>query len=212
MDNSEIKRVSDMAKRFREARKMNGLKLTEAAQKLGVSQPTLSAWEGERKSPTLNGLERMANLYGVTTDYLLGRNDIIVPDAGQIIPHDNLKIMHAQPVWSEKYGWLLVDAIKRILVTVEDEEKLPFFDVGEIRYQPTAFSNPECPLTEPLDKSDLVPGREIWVEPISPDAQLRQELRGWYRIKDHIIENSSGNRFTLDSYGAKWVAYSDPKI
>ena len=75
-----------MAKRFREARKMNGLKLTEAAQKLGVSQPTLSAWEGERKSPTLNGLERMANLYGVTTDYLLGRNDVRVPDAGQIIP------------------------------------------------------------------------------------------------------------------------------
>ena len=39
-----------MPRKFKEARQINKLKVIEAAARLGVSQPTLSAWEGERKS------------------------------------------------------------------------------------------------------------------------------------------------------------------
>ena len=63
-------------RQFKTARQINKLKVIEAAEKLGVSQPTLSAWEGERKSPSIDGLENMADLYGVTTDFLLGRSDM----------------------------------------------------------------------------------------------------------------------------------------
>lgn len=49
--------------------------ILKAAERLGVSQPTLSAWEGERKAPSIESLENMADLYGVTTDFLLGRSD-----------------------------------------------------------------------------------------------------------------------------------------
>lgn len=68
-----------MPRKFKEARQINKLKVIEAAAKLGVSQPALSAWEGERKSPGLDHLENMADLYGVSTDYLLGRSE---PGAG----------------------------------------------------------------------------------------------------------------------------------
>ena len=64
-----------MPRNFKQARQLNKLKAIEAADKLGVSQPTLSAWEGERKSPSVESLEKMADLYGVTTDYLLGREE-----------------------------------------------------------------------------------------------------------------------------------------
>lgn len=64
-----------MLKQFKTARQINKLKVIEAVEKLGVSQPTLSAWEGERRSPSIDSLENMANLYGVTTDFLLGRSD-----------------------------------------------------------------------------------------------------------------------------------------
>ena len=47
-----------MAKNFKKARQINKLKVIEAADKLGISQPTLSAWEGERKSPSIEGLEK----------------------------------------------------------------------------------------------------------------------------------------------------------
>jgi hypothetical protein len=59
-----------------------------------------------------------------------------------------------------------------------------------------------------LKKSDLVHQTEVWVEPISSDAYLRNELRGWYHISNGFAENSMGNRFTIDSYGAKWLAFT----
>lgn len=58
-----------------------------------------------------------------------------------------------------------------------------------------------------LSREELAYGMQVWVEPISPDETLRQELRGWYRVKHHAIENEAGNRFILDSCGAKWLAY-----
>ena len=64
-----------MPRYFKKARQINNLKVIEAAEKLGISQPTLSAWEGERKSPSVEGLEKMSDLYGVTTDFLLGRSE-----------------------------------------------------------------------------------------------------------------------------------------
>ena len=64
-----------MSRQFKAARRMNHLKLNEAADKLGVSQPTLSSWESGRKTPTVDNLIKMADLYGVTTDFLLGRNN-----------------------------------------------------------------------------------------------------------------------------------------
>ena len=51
-----------MPRNFKQARQLNKLKAIEAADKLGVSQPTLSAWEGERKSPSVESLEKMADL------------------------------------------------------------------------------------------------------------------------------------------------------
>ena len=39
---------------------------------LGVSQPTLSAWEGERKNPSVESLIQMSELYGVSVSALIG--------------------------------------------------------------------------------------------------------------------------------------------
>ena len=49
-----------MPKRYKEARLMHKAKLTEMAAKLGVSQPTLSAWESERKAAPVEAVIRMA--------------------------------------------------------------------------------------------------------------------------------------------------------
>lgn len=42
-------------------------------QKLESSQPTLSAWKGERNPLSVDWLEQMSDFYGVTTNYLLER-------------------------------------------------------------------------------------------------------------------------------------------
>lgn len=195
-----------MKNKFRAARQLKKLKAIDAAKLLDVSQPTLSAWETGNKTPSVEGLEKMADLYGVTTDYLLGRTDTEQCLENMVILSKNLlPIMHEKPVWSAKHGWLLVDCMKSILIGISTT--IPFEQVGELYVFPPQFAENTIPNSEPLSRSELQYGLQVWVEPISPDSSLREELRGWYRVKHHAIENECGNRFSLDSYGAKWLAF-----
>lgn len=196
-----------MPKQFKTARQINKLKVIEAAEKLGISQPTLSAWEGERKSPSIDSLENMADLYGVTTDFLLGR-ETQIHDPKQPIPQQVLPAFHGRPVWSASYGWLLVNATDRLL-TFPDGHTLPFSDfIGELFISSPPFSESDPPKNLPLSRSEVCGQKKIWLEPISPDSDLRKELQGWYRVKDRFVENEYGNRFYLDTYGSKWLAFS----
>lgn len=62
----------------------------------------------------------------------------------------------------------------------------------------------------PLALDMVMACRLVWVEPISPDRALREELRGWYTRRSHWVENDCGNRFFLGSYGVKWLAFESP--
>ena len=196
-----------MPKQFKTARQINKLKITEAAEKLNISQPTLSAWEGERKSPSIDKLENMAELYGVTTDFLLGRSETQNQDPKQPISPKALPAFHGRPVWSAAYGWLLVNAADRLL-TFPDGHSLPFSDIiGELFISSPPFSESDLPKEPPLSHSEVHRQKEIWVEPISPDSVLRKELQGWYQVKGRFVENEYGNRFYMDTYGSKWLAF-----
>lgn len=201
-----MKDGGEMPKQFKTARLLNKLKALEAAEKLGVSQPTLSAWEGERKAPSIESLENMADLYGVTTDFLLGRSDSYMLDSRQPISSQSLPAFHGKPVWSAAYGWMLVNAADRQMV-FPDGHTLPFADTGELFICSPPFSETEPPKDPPLSHSELIHQEEIWLEPISPDSDLRRELQGRYRVKDRFVENEYGNRFYLDTYGSKWLAF-----
>ena len=65
-----------MNQRFKEARVRAGMTATAAAKALGVSPTTVSNWDLGRKQPSLELLCKVADLYGVTTDYLLGQSDL----------------------------------------------------------------------------------------------------------------------------------------
>ncbi len=196
-----------MAIQFREARKLNNLKLIEAADLLGVSQPTLSAWEGGRKSPSLGSLEKMADLYGVSTDFLLGRSNGEYSPSEPLSP-EQLLLMNGKPVWSSAHGWMLVDSTCRHLI-LSDGSIQAFSDAGDLFLSPSLFSELFAFSEQPMQRDELFCQTQIWLEPISPDSDFRNELRGWYRIKGTFAENEYGNRFHIDTYGAKWLAFKN---
>lgn len=197
-----------MKNKFRTARQLKKLKVIEAAELLGISQPTLSAWETGNKAPSVEGLEKMADLYGVTTDFLLGRTDSEHSFDNMVSLNKKLlPILHEKPVWSARHGWMLVDYAKSHLIGCNII--IPLEKAEELFIAPPTFAESSIPNSEPLLKNELQYGLQIWVEPISADSSLREELRGWYRVKHHAIENECGNRFSLDSYGAKWLAFSE---
>lgn len=190
---------------FRAARQMKKIKVNEAAEKLGVSQPALSSWESGRKSPTLENPEKMAELYEVSTDYLLGINESKLSSLA--ITQEHLRVLNGKPVWSENHGWMLVNDSAEYLISANGKQ-IAFNCAGELKYTATCYSEGAVPMSPPLTRSEVCSQTEVWVEPISPDSDLREHLRGWYQVKERFVENEYGAKFSLDSYGAKWLAFN----
>ena len=65
----EIKMI--LADKIINERKKNGWSQEELAEKLSVSRQSVSKWEGAQAVPDLQKIINMADIFGVTTDYLL---------------------------------------------------------------------------------------------------------------------------------------------
>lgn len=194
-----------MARQYKSARKNQKLIVKDAAAKLDISPSTLGAWESERKAPSIESLEAMADLYQVTTDYLLGREN---PNATTSLPlsQESLKIYHSKPVWSSDFGWVLVDSVRTVFVRL-DGATIPFGNAGSVYAAQPPFYEATLPDTKPLSIAEISNHSKVWLEPISHDTELREELRGWYRVCDRWVENDHGTRFPIDTYGSKWLAF-----
>ena len=59
-------------RRFRESR---GITLKQMAGAVGVGESSIRNWEHGRREPATYVIVRIAQTYGVTTDYLLGLTD-----------------------------------------------------------------------------------------------------------------------------------------
>ena len=193
-------------RRFKEARIRKRLKLTEVAQTLGVTQPTISSWESERKSPSLDMVVKMAELYGVTTDYLLGRNTEFTPGRTSPIPSEILPTLDGKPVWIPEHGWALVNGTSNSLLFA-DGKHISFEEAKSQQLGPELFAESPTPKSTPIPYPKLSDHVAVWIEPISKDSDLRQALRGRYQIRKGYAENDYGNRFTFSSYEATWLAF-----
>ena len=55
-------------------RQQKGLNQVEFAKRISVTKQCVSNWENDNVLPSIEMLERLADFFGVSTDYLLGRN------------------------------------------------------------------------------------------------------------------------------------------
>lgn len=68
-----------LSDRLKELRKEQQLSQRSLADKLDISQQSITAWETGRSEPTSGALTKIANFFGVSADYLLGQTDIKAP-------------------------------------------------------------------------------------------------------------------------------------
>ena len=59
--------------RLLEQRKLNNMTQTQVANFLGISQPSYIRYENGGSEPSFENLVKIADLFDVTIDYLLGR-------------------------------------------------------------------------------------------------------------------------------------------
>ncbi len=62
-------------KRIRELRNEKGLTLKELGNFLNLGESTMSMYENGKRNPDYNTLIKLADFFGVTIDFLLGRTD-----------------------------------------------------------------------------------------------------------------------------------------
>jgi len=192
--------------RIAQARLDAGLSAKDLAEKLSVDTTTVSNWESGRRQLSLERLTQLAGLLGVGVAYLLGldeRISFLEPVSIAMLP-----VLHRTPVWTHSRGWALVNAIAGTLVFADKSEVI-FAAVQEPIYTiPPAFSLSLRGVGTPLDTNNILSLERVWVEPISTDPDMAAELRGWYKPRGRrLVENEYGNRFYLDTYGAKWLAF-----
>ena len=93
-----------MKERLKELRRGKGITQIQLAQLLNIRQSSISAWENGTANPDFENQRRLADLYGITIDDLLGR----VPDVERA---KGIKI----PVLGRVQAGIPIDAIEEIL-------------------------------------------------------------------------------------------------
>lgn len=62
-----------MAKRLLQLREKNNLSQSAVARQIGVTPALISAYEKQERKPSIDKLIALADIYHVSTDYILGR-------------------------------------------------------------------------------------------------------------------------------------------
>lgn len=69
-----------IGERLRACRQGMQANQTKIAELLGVQRQIISYYESGARKPNLEDIQKLADLYGVTVDYLLGRTDVATPN------------------------------------------------------------------------------------------------------------------------------------
>ncbi len=64
------------ANRLKELMNFQSLSISQLSQKINIPKSTINCWLLKIRSPQIDSLVAIADYFGVTTDYLLGREDI----------------------------------------------------------------------------------------------------------------------------------------
>lgn len=64
-----------VAERIRELMKVEGISQYALAKELGISQSTICNWLNGKKEPSIESLWKIADFFGETIDYVVGRED-----------------------------------------------------------------------------------------------------------------------------------------
>lgn len=79
-----------LGRRMKDKRKHLGYTQKEVADRIGIARTTYAMYESESRDPDTKTLERLADFYGVSTDYLLGRDVPEWASVNDVIELENL--------------------------------------------------------------------------------------------------------------------------
>ena len=93
-----------LGKRIAENRKKLGLTQDQLAEKLGLTAQAVSKWENDQSCPDITMLPKLAEIFDITTDELLGREVPPKVHTAEVV-HDDEESSAFVEVHNEQDGW-----------------------------------------------------------------------------------------------------------
>lgn len=87
-----VNMLASLNENIRELRIQSGLSQVELAKKLNVSKQCVSNWENDNVMPSVEMLVKIADLFKVTTDMLLGKESLEMIDASGLTSEQSAHI------------------------------------------------------------------------------------------------------------------------
>ncbi len=72
--------IYGLYEKIKNLRVHSGMSQVQLAERLGITKSAVNAWEMGTNSPSLSYIIRLAQIFGVSTDYLLGVNERLTVD------------------------------------------------------------------------------------------------------------------------------------
>lgn len=139
--------------RLKDARKAKGMTQAEISKEIGISQNGYSNWETGKNKIDSESLNKLAELYGVSTDYLLGKTNnavlapIRVPVLGSVPAGIPLEAIEDIIDWEELPPSMATGGREYFALEVKGDSMWPDYlpgDVVIVLRQPTCQSGEDC--------------------------------------------------------------------
>ncbi len=88
--------------RLKELRQAKSLSQDQLAGLLSIDRSTISAYEQGIRQPPLETLSRIADVFGTTTDYLLGRTNMLTLDLYDLAGEEAMELQALASILAEK--------------------------------------------------------------------------------------------------------------
>ncbi|MBP1544288.1 MAG: helix-turn-helix transcriptional regulator [Oscillospiraceae bacterium] len=105
--------IYGLYEKIKNLRVHSGMSQVQLAERLGITKSAVNAWESGTNSPSLSYIIRLAQVFGVSTDYLLGVNERLTVDI------TNLDELQKQAVT------LMIKLFERDNEAIADKNKAP---------------------------------------------------------------------------------------
>ena len=102
---------------LKELRIEHGLTQKELALQLGITQDSISLWEKGKRTPDTQYIIKMAEIFNVSTDYLVGRTDDLgnvtaMPSAVPALAVDERRLLECFRALEPDYKRLAIDTLE----------------------------------------------------------------------------------------------------
>ena len=124
--------------KYRQLRKERNLSQANLAERLGVSQTAVSQWETDKNYPDINTIKQLADIYSVTTDYLLGVDSSRRKKDNEIVVYTRVQAGVEWANIEERAGYeelgvkMLENGKTYVGFKVSDDEMAPVFLKGDV--------------------------------------------------------------------------------